>query len=266
MFKFNKILRDGKNSNMNENYDNELDCGHHGNSNPTLWNPKYFLLVSILFSFFPAAMLYSINYKRLGRKSESRKVIILAIAGMIIFIVLINIIPGTIAKIAATSINTAVGVTMTKGQASIFEEHIQSGGRAASYLKPIIICAIITAGVISLIIFNSNIPETRVQYNEDEIYYTANILEKDAEKLGQYFVVTRVFEADGLASSVKLDRERNATYIVSFIVDKQNINNEELLQEMTAFAGYISRDVFSNSKVQINLCNSRFKILKVVNP
>ncbi|MGH4119506.1 hypothetical protein [Clostridium sp.] len=31
-----------------------------------LWNPKGFLILSILFSFLPAGILYSLNYGRLG--------------------------------------------------------------------------------------------------------------------------------------------------------------------------------------------------------
>lgn len=266
MFKLNQIFKIDKLNYKNESDASELDCDNTRNSKLALWNPKYFLLISMLFSFFPAAILYSINYKRLGYIEKNRKAIIIALVGMIVFIVLLNILPGTIGKSLATGINTAVGLTLMRSQAPIYGEHILAGGKAASFFKPMAICAVISAGIITLIIYESSIPETMLKFNEDEIYYTSNVSEYEVNRLGQFLNETKVFNADGLVSSVKLDREKNGTYILSFIVDKQNIENKELLEQMASFADYTSRDVFNSSKVQIDLCNDRFKRLKVVNP
>lgn len=35
-----------------------------------LWNPKRFIIIGMIFSFFAAAILYSINYYRLGIKEK----------------------------------------------------------------------------------------------------------------------------------------------------------------------------------------------------
>ena len=54
---------------MNNNYAN-VEEEEYRHSNVKLWNPKGFIVIGILFSFLPAAILYSINYGRLGFRKE----------------------------------------------------------------------------------------------------------------------------------------------------------------------------------------------------
>lgn len=235
-------------------------------NNKKLWNPKKFLVISILFSFLPASIMYSINCKRLGNNSKAKKVFILSFIGFIAFVIGLSVLPGILVKGLAMGINMAVGGTMMKGQLPLFKEHISRGGKKASFAIPLVICITLTAGILALAFYGSNIPESKLTFSGDEIYYTSSVTKDEVNKLGKYLVDGQFFQSDDKTMSVKLDKNYNKVYILSLIIDKQYIENEQVLKEMSVVAKAVSSDVFNNSKVEIDLCDNKFSKLKVVNP
>lgn len=151
-----------------------------------LWNPKGFLILSILFSFLPAAILYSLNYGRLGfskKKNISLLISIIAFAIMISMALLINL---NILKGIFYGLNIGAAVYMRQDQSKLFENHVLNGGRKASYLVPVLVSTVITAIFLVLMFYSINIPDQKLMFNGSELYFTENVQKSDAEKLGTY--------------------------------------------------------------------------------
>lgn len=235
------------------------------NSKP-LWNPKSFALVSCLFSFLPAAIMYSINYKRLGVEQKGKKFIIASIIGLIVTMILLSFLPGTFGNTVAMVLNGAVGANLMNKQLPLYKEFIARGGRKASLFLPLTICIISTGILLIPIVYSANIPDSSLIFGDDDVYFTSNVNEDEVESLGQYLLEYEFFTEDGQTISLKLDKNFNDTYIVSVIIDEGYVEDEEVLQIFTDLGHDISQDVFNGKKVEIHFTNSRFKKLKVVNP
>lgn len=227
-----------------------------------LWNPKGFIILSVLFSFLPAAILYSLNYGRLGfckKRNISLLISFIAFIGMISLAIVIN---QSVLRSIFYALNIGAAAYMNKDQSKLFEEHVQHGGRKASYLIPAIVCTIFAAAVMFMIIYSSNIPDQKMMFKGSEIYYTQNVQKSDVEKLGAY-LSEQGFLKEGSKVSVKIDK-KSSTYEFSLIIDKSKLGDKNLEESVKELSKYLSEDVFNNSKVDIILCDDTFKPLKTI--
>ncbi|MFL0268051.1 hypothetical protein [Candidatus Clostridium radicumherbarum] len=227
-----------------------------------LWNPKGFLILSILFSFLPAAILYSLNYGRLGfskKKNISLLISIIAFAIMISMALLINL---SILKGIFYGLNIGAAVYMRQDQSKLFENHVLNGGRKASYLVPVLVSTVITAIFLVLMFYSINIPDQKLMFNGSELYFTENVQKSDAEKLGTYLSEQGFFN-ENRKVSVKIDK-KSTTYEFSLIIDKSSLEDKNLEQSAKDMSTELSKNVFNNNKVNINLCDNVFKPLKTI--
>lgn len=235
------------------------------NMSPTkkLWNPKSFIIFSILFSFLPAGIMYALNYGRCGNKKRGRTCLAATIIGFINIFTLAFMIPSSIAKVIFFSANICLGIYFTNTQQKLYIEHIQNGGKKASYLLPITICVIIAGLLIALMIYCDSIPSNSIEYNKNDIYYTDNVTNSEAKEVGDYLKSQHFFSNTSKVST-KLDKQNNI-YILSVIINSDYLNDKELINLMHLFSNDLSENVFNNAKVRIDLCNTRFKVLKSIN-
>lgn len=227
-----------------------------------LWNPKGFLILGVLFSFLPAAILYSLNYGRLGL---SRKRNISFAASFIAFAVMISmalVIEQGITKSIILALNLGALIFMKNDQSILFQNHIMNGGRKASYLVPAVTCTIISVGLLVLIFHSINIPDQKLMFNGSELYYTESVPRKEAEKLGAY-LSKQGFFSEKSKVSVKIDKQSN-TYMFSLIIDKSRLGDKELELDVKDMIQELSENVFDGNKVDINLCDNVFKTLKTI--
>lgn len=227
-----------------------------------LWNPKGFLILSFLFSFLPAAILYSLNYGRLGL---SRKRNISFAASFIAFVVMISmalVIEQGITKSIFIGLNIGAGIFMKNNQSMIFQNHIINGGRKASYLVPAVTCTIILAGLLVLIFYTINVPDQKLMFKGSELYYTETVPREEAEKLGAYLSEQGFFSAESKVS-VKIDKQSNA-YKFSLIIDKSRLRDKEFELAVKDMIQELSENVFDGNKLDINLCDNVFKTLKTI--
>jgi hypothetical protein len=234
------------------------------NAKPTkkLWNPKSFIIFSALFSFLPAGIMYSLNYGRSGNQRKKWTFLISTIIGFIALSTLALIIPSTIFKSLGFGINIGIGVYLMNTQTPMYQEHIQNGGKRASYLLPIIITILIFVVLIATLMYSQYIPEKTLNYNKSQLYYTDNVTELQAKKLGD-FLKTEGFFKDDSQTDVKIDKQDNV-YIFSMIIKDEYINNEEVRDTFKLLSNELSLNVFQNNKVKVDLCNNRFKVLKSI--
>lgn len=227
-----------------------------------LWNPIGFIVLSILFSFLPAAILYSLNYGRLGFTKKKNISLIISFVVFIAMISMAFFISGGILRSIIYVINIAAAVYMHKDQSKLFENHIQNGGRKASYLIPTILSTIVAVISMFGFFYSINIPDKKLLFNDNELYYTGNVQKDEAEKLGEYLKEQGLFGETGKIS-VKIDKE-SSTYKFSLIIDNSKLEDKNLELSAKAMSEELSKYVFNNDKVDIIFCNNVFKPLKVI--
>lgn len=228
-----------------------------------LWNPKRFIILSILFSFLPAAILYSLNYGRLGFSKKRNISLFISFIAFAIMISMVFLINQGIVKSISYGLNIGAAVFMNNDQSKIFENHVKNGGQKASYLVPVFVSIVITAIILAFTIYSSNIPDQKLMFNGSELYYTENVQKGDAQKLGDYLSKQGAFN-ESKQISVKIDKQSN-TYKFSLIIDDQSkLGDIGFQQTIKSMCEELSKNVFNNSNVDINLCDKVFKPLKTI--
>jgi preprotein translocase subunit SecF len=102
---------------------------------------------------------------------------------------------------------------------------------------------------------------TKLDFNGGELYYTDNVTEADAKKLGEYLVKTGFF--DGRKITVQLDKS-GTTYQFRMVVVKEKQNDDATMILMKSFAGEISEDVFNDAPTELHICDDQLKTLREI--
>ena len=103
----------------------------------------------------------------------------------------------------------------------------------------------------------------KLEFNGGELYYTKNVTEAEAKKLGEYLVEQKFF--DGKEKTVQLDKN-SGTYQFRMVVVEDKRNDEATMDIFKTFASQMSADVFNNVPVELHVCNEKLETLKVVKP
>lgn len=228
-----------------------------------LWNPTSFIIISLLFSFLPAVIMYSINYGRLG---QAKKRTFYLISGFILFILMVFVsmfFNASILKAVTYSINVALGMYMRNDQRNMYDNYINAGGKKASLVLPVILCIALTTLVIVSIVYSANIPDKKLTFQGDDLYYTDNITKEETNKLGLYLEDYGLIVKDNKTISLKIDKKQNA-YILSIVINKNYLNDKSTLESVKDLCKDLSLDVFNNKKVEVDLCDNNFKNLKTI--
>ena len=102
---------------------------------------------------------------------------------------------------------------------------------------------------------------TKLEFNGTEVYYTKNVTEEMANKLGKYLVDAEF--VDGDEKAVQLDKI-DGTYQFRMVTQDGVANNEEWLPTFKAFVVELKEAVFPNDNVELHLCNDGLETLQVV--
>ena len=103
---------------------------------------------------------------------------------------------------------------------------------------------------------------TRLEYGGSELYYTKNVTEAEAKKLGDYLFKGGVF-SDENKGTVQLDKSGD-TYLVRMVV-KEGMDKDENYQKLIPpFAKGVSKNVFNGAKVEVQLCDDKLNTLKTI--
>ena len=104
---------------------------------------------------------------------------------------------------------------------------------------------------------------TKLEYNGGELYYTDNVTEADAKKLGEYLVKSGFFEGKKL--TVQLDKSAS-TYQFRMVVVAEKQNDEATATLLKTFAEEISEDVFNGAPTELHICDDQLKTIRVLRP
>ena len=101
---------------------------------------------------------------------------------------------------------------------------------------------------------------TEKNYNGTQLFYTADVTEAEADKLGE-FLVTSEF-ANGEAKTVQLTKT-GGTYAFKMVVKKGLEQDQEYAQLFKTFASDISKNVFNGAQVDLHACDENLETLRV---
>lgn len=102
---------------------------------------------------------------------------------------------------------------------------------------------------------------TKLDYNGGELYYTKNVTETEAKKLGDYMVKQGFY--DGTKKSVQLDKS-GSTYQFRMVVVKDKQTDPATIENMKVVADELSKNVFNNAPTEVHICDDQLKTLQVV--
>ena len=103
---------------------------------------------------------------------------------------------------------------------------------------------------------------TKLEFNGGDLYYTDNVTEVDAKKLGNYLVEQGFY--DGKPKSVQLDKSGSA-YQFRMVVQPEKQNDKATMEIMKTFGVELSSDVFNGAPVEMHVCDEQLKTLRVIN-
>jgi hypothetical protein len=102
----------------------------------------------------------------------------------------------------------------------------------------------------------------KLQFGKGELFYTQNVGEAEAKKLGTYLSKSGFFD-DEKEKSVQLDKSGDI-YQVRLAMQKGAEEDSTILQGAKGYAIAIAKNVFDDKKVEIHLCDQYFETRKVI--
>ncbi len=123
------------------------------------------------------------------------------------------------------------------------------------------ILLIVIGCLATVLMLGCNAYGTKLEYGKGELYYTKNVTEAEAKKLGDYLTKIKFFEGDG--KTVQLDKSGD-TYQFRMVVKEGLDKDEKYITASQEAAVEISKNVFEGAKVEVHLCDNKLKTLKVV--
>jgi hypothetical protein len=224
-----------------------------------LFNPGHFVWMSFFFSFYPAGIMYAVNWGRLGDPKKRNILLAAYTAGFAAFITLAIIIPWKWTTYVFEGVNVALGLYMMRDQADRFKAHIQGGGKKASIILPVTVCIVLTAALVWMMITAAKIPEKSVAVNKCNVYYTETETKEDAQKLGSYLQENGIF-TDANAIDVKLDNTKGSR-VIYMVVDRKLLKPADFAT-LSQLGDDISKKVFNDEKVVFVPADEYFNEIK----
>ena len=105
---------------------------------------------------------------------------------------------------------------------------------------------------------------TLLEFNDNELYYTPSVSEREAYRLGEYLVDGGFFNSNS-SLRVQLDKTGN-TYNFRMVIKKGIEKDEEKIEIMKILAMELSENVFNGFNVDIHLCDENLSTIRVVVP
>jgi len=115
--------------------------------------------------------------------------------------------------------------------------------------------------ILALFLVNCDNHGTMLEFNGGELYYTSEVSEREAYKLGEYLVESGFF--DGVRKTAQLNKY-GSTYEFRMVVKKGIDKDEEFIGIIKQFCRELSEYVFDSSDVDIHLCDEYLKTIRVV--
>jgi len=124
-----------------------------------------------------------------------------------------------------------------------------------------ILSAILLIAVALLRIASCNNYGKKLTFNGGDLFYTSQVTEGEAKKLGDFLVKEQFF--DGAKKTVQLNKT-GGTYEFRMVSKAGTDKDQKMVDLAKNFAKQISLEVFNGSDTVIHLCDDHLKTLRVV--
>lgn len=126
--------------------------------------------------------------------------------------------------------------------------------------KALKVIGFLVAAFVGFVIYSMDGYGEKLEFNGTDVYYTDEVTEADAQKLGEYLVSSEF--ADGGEKSVQLSK-RDSVYLFRMVVidgvTKDSANDISFM----ALAWTLSANVFDKAPVELEACDNTFETLRV---
>jgi len=102
---------------------------------------------------------------------------------------------------------------------------------------------------------------TMLEFNSGELYYTENVTEEEAQKLGEFFVETELF--DGVEKTVQLDKI-NGVYQIRMVTKTEFLDDPEIEACMRVYGKDICNEIFTGAPVEMHMTNDSLETVRVL--
>jgi hypothetical protein len=113
-----------------------------------------------------------------------------------------------------------------------------------------------------LLVCSCNNYGKKLKYGNSEVYYTTNVTEDLAKKLGDYLEKAQFFQADRRIS-VQLDKAAD-TFLFRMVVKKDFVNNPDYIESGKTSITELSKNVFDNKPVLVHFCDDHLKTVRII--
>jgi hypothetical protein len=145
-------------------------------------------------------------------------------------------------------------------------EMIKAGGTSRFALGLVIGFMVIWAGIVGYVDYEASTKAdvwgNKLTFNGGDLYYVSSVKETEAKKLGEYLTQGGFF--DGSLISVQIQKSGDI-WEFRMVVKQGYEKDEKFVEDIKEVAAELSKHVFGGALVNIHLCDSHFKTLRVVN-
>lgn len=104
---------------------------------------------------------------------------------------------------------------------------------------------------------------TKLEFKKGELYYTSNVTEAEAKKLGDYLLAQEYFD-DTETRTVQLDKKDGIPH-VRFVVKEEYQTSPKSIELFTPIGAELSKAVFNNAKIVVDICNDMLETKQTIN-
>lgn len=235
-----------------------------------LFSPGAIGLVAFLTGPLAAFILLTVNYRRLGKRGAAKVTIAIGLVTMVALAVIIIDVPKSF-PILLIGLPLFLAIWLAAGalQGNSYYSHLERGGSPASGWSVAgfgILGLVLSFGIVLGIVlpwepyFSEGFGQ-RIDYDGgNELYYTKGVTETDARTLGAFLCESGFFNGRH-PKSVQISRD-GKLLVISFIVRKSALNDQEVQQGFRAIGQRASQHAFGGRPVVVNLCDEEFNAMK----
>lgn len=105
----------------------------------------------------------------------------------------------------------------------------------------------------------------KIEYGgNSEVYYTKNVSETEARKLGDWLKKNEFFTGDN-KKTLQLDKS-GGTYQVRFVIKEEKINDPQTEDTFRIITRGMSEEIFGGAPTETHFCNDRLQTQKIIKP
>ncbi len=102
---------------------------------------------------------------------------------------------------------------------------------------------------------------TKLTFNKADLYYTSQVTEAEAKKVGEFLIKFEYFE--GTPKSVQLNKS-GGVYEFRAVVKKDIEKDPKMVEGFREMGKAISEEALNKAKVVVHLCDTNLKTLYVI--